>query len=210
MKSLLSLTFFILSVSACPDGWISAGGSCYFMSPENMNWETAQQVKILRIRVKLLFYFCFCSVLLGSGRLSSGGHLCWGTTSAGRVSPEWGWLLAGFIRHPTRRLDHFNSMIESPPTSLLQACSSGRRAGWRRTSPTGTPTSLTARSTRTVSSSSLGLTRQTSGTTCLAPLWGKGHPSSTLSVRCKCSRRWRLENLLKVKHLLCQIFSYKI
>ena len=48
MKSLVSLTFLILSVSSCPEGWISGGGSCYFMSPENMNFLTAQQVKIWR------------------------------------------------------------------------------------------------------------------------------------------------------------------
>ena len=49
MKSLISLTCLILSVSSCPDGWISAGGSCYFMSPEKMNFLTAQEVNILSI-----------------------------------------------------------------------------------------------------------------------------------------------------------------
>ena len=55
MKSLISLTCLILSVSSCPDGWISAGGSCYFMSPEKMNFLTAQEVNILRINCVVFF-----------------------------------------------------------------------------------------------------------------------------------------------------------
>ena len=93
--------------------------------------------------------------------------------------------------------------------SLLQGCTSGRRAGRRRTTPTGTPTSPTARPRRTVSSSSPGLTRQTSGTTSRAPLWGKGKPSSTLSVRAKCRRKTFSKSKTFIV-FLCQIFSYKI
>ena len=53
--NLIPLLFLVLSVTACPDGWISGGASCYFMSPESMNFLTAQQVKILRNN--WLFYF---------------------------------------------------------------------------------------------------------------------------------------------------------
>ncbi len=45
LRSLVVLTFIGL-VAGCPDTWIQIGDNCYKVSPERMNWYSAQEVCI--------------------------------------------------------------------------------------------------------------------------------------------------------------------
>ena len=45
MKLLILLLVSLGLVSSCPVGWIDAGGEyCYLVSPDKMNWPSAQVV----------------------------------------------------------------------------------------------------------------------------------------------------------------------
>ena len=46
LRSLVVLAFLGLVVAGCPDTWIQIGDNCYKVSPERMNWYSAQEVKV--------------------------------------------------------------------------------------------------------------------------------------------------------------------